>query len=109
MSTRTTRRISLAVMMVLLAGIGCGHAAEDQPKTIRPAYVAGSWYPDDSRELADLIDRLCDKASPPRMVVRWKGLRSGCRGARRRRRRVLRNAGGPASATQVLRNAGSGQ
>jgi len=51
--------------LVLLVLISAGAAAE----SVRPAAVAGTWYPDDPRELSRLIDEMLEQAGPPLMSI----------------------------------------
>ena len=72
---RARKRYALAIRftlaVALVAGTACRSRAAEAPPAkaqpaptprVRPAAIAGSWYPGDSRELGALVDRLLDAA-----------------------------------------------
>jgi hypothetical protein len=66
----------LAIAAISLVVIAATIADKTAPKTevrVRPAAVAGTWYPDDAQVLGKLVDELLVKASPrthPKGVIR---------------------------------------
>lgn len=53
------------VVLTLLLAVAANAAAE----RVRPAAVAGTWYPGDPQELSRLIDEMLDQAAPPPMPI----------------------------------------
>lgn len=66
----------LAIASISLILIAATRAEKTEQKTevrVRPAAVAGTWYPDDAQVLGKLVDKLLAKASPqtpPKGVIR---------------------------------------
>ncbi len=56
-------REALHLLPILLLGMWLGAAPAAEPG-VKPAGIAGSWYPADAAQLGELIDQLVDKAEP---------------------------------------------
>lgn len=59
-----------AVVTAGILGIPGGTIAGAGEETIRPAYMAGSWYPGEPDALAEAVDRLLAEAAPPGLTAR---------------------------------------
>lgn len=62
----TQQMIRSVVLAIVVVAIGVGPVALAGDQTsVRPAYRAGSWYPGDAEALAQKVDDLLARASPP--------------------------------------------
>jgi hypothetical protein len=87
------RRIQAGIAgIVAAAGLACacfgGSKTSTQPK-VRPAAVAGTFYPADAKELSQMVDGFVAKATPPALdgVVAIVSPHAGATAGSRRRRR----------------------
>ena len=64
-------RMFQLLALLLAAWLGAALAGE---LPVKPAGIAGSWYPDEPAALSELVDRLLDEAEPPAVSGRLRAL-----------------------------------